>query len=251
MAEQTIFQINGRSYPADECRAAFGTVPEPSPAKAMCLDMLQGRRIIDIGCGLGYFVAMASERFPESHVAGAEYFEDNFNAARFLFGAGNDRFHHTSVYDLTFEDGTWDCVTFQAVIEHLEQAALAVKEINRVMTPGGHLIVTTDNPYALHHMYGFFRNECANIVRRLLTGRARLEPAIFNPQIEYARHIYAWIPSTLLALLVVNGFEYVEHRYAPAAKPGLKRLATLLLPFTGDILVMKVRKISEAPRRFV
>ena len=42
-----------------------------------------------------------------------------------------------SIYDLDFKDASYDCVTMQEVLEHLEGAAQAVKEINRILKVGG------------------------------------------------------------------------------------------------------------------
>jgi len=156
-----------------------------------------------------------------------------------------------SVYSLTFDAGSLDCVTLQATIEHLEQAALAVKEINRVLRPGGVLIVSTDNPYYWRWIARQIRTEIGNTFRRLLRRKTRLHPSIFKRDIEYARHVYSWTPSTLLTLMVVNGFVYDEHRYVSEADSLSGALVARLLPFFGEAQVLKVRKVAEAPQSFI
>jgi ubiquinone/menaquinone biosynthesis C-methylase UbiE len=240
--------VDGRAYAPDELRAAFGRLPPLSNRKAATLALIEGERVVDIGCHVGYFVAQALERFPDKDVHGIDYHAGNIEAARLLFPGHAQRFHVMSVYDLGFEGASVDCVTFQATIEHLEQAALAIKEINRVLRPGGVLIVTTDSPYYWRFVASFLRSELANRVRR---GRGRLATAVFNAEVAHARHVYCWTPTTLLTLMVVNGFEYVEHRYTTEPRGRLERALTGLVPFLGSTQVLKVRKVTDAPRAFV
>lgn len=243
--------VNGRAYAPEELKAAFGRLPPLSNRKRACLDLIEGERIVDIGCHLGYFVETLIDRFPGKDVRGIDYHRGNVEAARLLFPDHADRFHVMSVYDLDFEAASVDCMTFQATIEHLEQAALAVKEINRALRPGGVLIVTTDNPYYWRFVGGFLRAELANLWQRRKGRAPRLGATIFNADIEYARHVYCWTPSTLLALMVVNGFAYVEHRYATEPRGLIERALTGLAPFLGSTQILKVRKVADAPRKFV
>lgn len=248
--DRTYF-LNGHHFTVQECREAFGLVPALSNRKAVCLELIEGHHIVDIGCHVGYFVVQARQRYPEKNIEGIDYHEDNVDAARLIFPAYWEQFHRMSVYDLKFEPGSVDCVTFQATIEHLEQAALAIKEINRILKPGGALIVTTDNPYYWCFTLSFIKNELANAARRLMGREAVLEAVVFNTKVEYARHVYSWTPATLLTLMVVNGFEYVEHRYASEPRTVLGKLFAALVPFIGSSQILKVRKVSDAPGKFV
>lgn len=48
---------------------------------------------------------------------------------------------------LPFEDDSIDTIILGGVIEHLENASLALKELNRVLKPNGTLLMETPNPY--------------------------------------------------------------------------------------------------------
>jgi SAM-dependent methyltransferase len=48
---------------------------------------------------------------------------------------------------LPFPDGTFGCASAVAVLEHVEDDALAVRELARVVRPGGHVWVTVPNAY--------------------------------------------------------------------------------------------------------
>lgn len=50
---------------------------------------------------------------------------------------------------LPFEHGSFDCVVSNSTLDHLPtrgDIAAAVRELHRVMRPGGHLLITLDNP---------------------------------------------------------------------------------------------------------
>src|SRR5262249_36558120 len=161
------------------------------------------------------------------------------------------RFRQMSAYDLKFADAHFDCVTLQEVLEHLEGAAQAVKEINRVLKVGGALIVSVPNPFYIRAMLGFFRFELGNAWRRFRGKSTRLSTEIFFQEIEWNRHIFSWTPQTLLTLLVVNGFEYVEHCYENGMPNWLERTFLNAFPFFGPTQILKARKTSDDRRPLV
>lgn len=79
-------------------------------------------RHLDIGCGDGYFL----RRSP---------CEERYGLDKLLGDEVTDR--------LDFPDAFFDVVTLLAVIEHLKDSRVLLKEIARVLKPGGQLILTT------------------------------------------------------------------------------------------------------------
>lgn len=49
-----------------------------------------------------------------------------------------------------FEDGEFDGAVALEVIEHLTEAEGFLSEVHRILRPGGHLFLSTPNPYFLH-----------------------------------------------------------------------------------------------------
>lgn len=242
--------VDGEWLNETACRAAFaGATLEYR--ERLCLDWIDGERVVDIGCYSGGFVAAVLARYPGSDVVGVDYDEENLKIARLLHPDLGNRFRKMSVYELDFEDSSVDTVTFQEVIEHLEGAAAAVKEINRVLKPGGILILSTTNPYFWRDFAVFAAREISNGFRRLRGKQAILKPVIFFDNVEWNRHIYNWTPSTLLTLLMVNGFVYEKHAYGREATRLIERIFLRLFPFLGPTQLIKVRKREDAPQRTV
>ena len=212
--------------------------------------MVEGDHIVDIGCYAGNFVAELARRFPAKKVEGIDYFEDHVAIARLVFPDIAANFRQMSIYDLQFAGASLDCVTLQEVLEHLEGAAQAVKEINRVLSDGGVAIVTVPNPFYLSGMLGFFRFEIRNRLRAMFKAKPQLGTEVYFQEIEWNRHIFAWTPQTLLTLFAVNGFAYVEHRYEYAGNL-VERLLMKLFPFFGPTQILKVRKVARAPDKLV
>lgn len=238
------FFIDGRHVSGEECRRLFQT-EGLGDRQQRCLDWVEGETVVDIGCYSGAFVDALVKADLGRRVIGVDYDPENLRIARYLYP--QHTYIRASAYALGMDDASVDCITFQEVIEHLEGAAAAIKEINRVLKPGGTLILSTPHPYYWRDMAAFIAHEVGNRIR----GRRQLRTAIYFAESEWNRHIYCWTPSTLLTLLVTNGFEYAGHQYSADANNRLEAFFIRLFPFFGPAQIIKVRKIGEAPRRTI
>jgi SAM-dependent methyltransferase len=237
------FLVDGRFVDEAECRRLFA-VASPPDRMLRAAELVEGDSIVDIGCYGGGFVRHLLDVRPGRRVVGLDYDPENIAIARMLHP--DAQFLESSVYELDLPDASVDCVTFQEVIEHLEAPGQAIKEINRVLRPGGTLIVTTPNAYYWRHFRDFVLAEAKDRLRRR---PARLADAVFHAESEWNRHIHAWTPSTLLTLAQVNGFAYVSHDFARDAVSRPEELLLRAAPFVGPVTVLKVRKVAEAPAK--
>jgi len=98
---------------------------------------------LDIGCGDGVLVYRLSQL--GYSVAGVDMSEEGILHARnkLKMKGWNPILENTSVYDLPFENESQDFITLVEVIEHLDNPVGALREISRVLKPGGIFICTT------------------------------------------------------------------------------------------------------------
>ena len=143
--------------------------------------MLPGKgRLLDFGCGPGYFVEHAGQRGWEAH--GVEVAEWAGRAAR---ERGVTRLHLGRLADQGFPDGFFDAVTANQVLEHLPAPKDDLAEIRRVLKPGGVLVAEVPNYRRIS----------------ILLGRDRFE-------LNYPMaHVNYFTPATLQRLLGSCGFE--------------------------------------------
>lgn len=100
------------------------------------------KRILEVGCGDGYLVSLASG-YSETVVGIDSELTGIQLAAQKLQPFANCTVGQASCYNLPFAPSSFDYVLLADVFEHLEQPDLCIKEICRVLTPNGSLLLTT------------------------------------------------------------------------------------------------------------
>jgi ubiquinone/menaquinone biosynthesis C-methylase UbiE len=250
MSDVTTFLVAGNRLSADQCRTRFAVQPL-SDRQAKVMERLEGDLIVDVGCQTGGFVHEASRLFPARTIIGIDHVEDNIRIAQLVCPQLASRFRQMDAYRLELPPDSIDCIAMQEILEHLEGAAVAVKEANRVLKQGGALIVSVPNPYYAWSIARFVGREIANAVRHRRGRRQQLNAEVLSEAAAWDRHVHAWTPSTLVTLLTANGFEYVEHAYENPLTNRLRRLVLTILPFLGPTLILKARKVAAAPSALV
>jgi SAM-dependent methyltransferase len=96
-----------------------------------------GMKVLDCGCGPGAITqGLADAIGPKGHVTGVDFGESQIEIAK-AYATPNLSFQVASVYDLPFEDNAFDLVFSHALFEHLADPVRGVREIRRVLRPGG------------------------------------------------------------------------------------------------------------------
>jgi ubiquinone/menaquinone biosynthesis C-methylase UbiE len=99
-----------------------------------------GMGLLDCGCGPGSITLGLAQLVAPGEVVGVDLAENHLAYARASAaeqGLVNVRFDPASVYELPFSDNTFDVVFSHAVVEHLGDPMKALKEMHRVLKPGG------------------------------------------------------------------------------------------------------------------
>jgi len=211
---------------------------------------LAGLRLLEVGCGDGPYLAWAS-RQETAGVVGADISPLILREARGRVTqeghAGIVRLAAADAVSLPFADASFDRLLATQVIEHVPRHEAALREMRRVLRPGGELVISTDHrDNRVTQILGW----PTRLVRRML-GRAEHHPAFLHR---------AYTRSEFLTLVRSAGLEVREastYRFSWPASLGKMRPLVLLLdavearlirrrPWSawGDILVVLARRAT-------
>lgn len=97
--------------------------------EASILEMIRGipadaKRLLDVGCGRGYFLSRVAEARPDLELVGSDVVDKlAYQGMRLV--AGN-------IESLPFEDRSFDVVTCSHTLEHIVDPSAAIRELKRV-----------------------------------------------------------------------------------------------------------------------
>jgi ubiquinone/menaquinone biosynthesis C-methylase UbiE len=107
-----------------------------------------GERVLDVACGTGVVARHALERVGDGgRVVGADINAGMLTVARAATpGVGAPDWYEASADNLPLPDGTFDVALCQLGLQFFADKAAAVRELLRVLVPGGRLFVNVPGP---------------------------------------------------------------------------------------------------------
>src|SRR5258705_895717 len=110
------------------------------------LELQDGNVILDAGCGDGFYLHLLS-KLGKFQITGLDFDKNALKSAKKnLNGVKNVKIIHGSVMDLPFKSNTFHKVVLTEGAEHLPDDLKGLKEVYRVLKPGGILVLTVPNP---------------------------------------------------------------------------------------------------------
>ena len=101
--------------------------------------------ILDMPCGRGFYLNMI-RYVSRCRLVGAELDWDVILKARRHVGTLPDiALHNCNIYALPYPDDTFDAVILSEILEHIDDDVAGLKEIYRVLKPGGVVAITVPN----------------------------------------------------------------------------------------------------------
>ena len=114
-----------------------------------------GSLLLDAGCGPGNISAGLAELIPNGKVVGIDFSTDIIEQAQQEYATpkyGNLEFKQGDIYNLNFEDDSFDIVYIHQVLQHLQHPVSALIELRRVLKPGG-ILACRDADYGSFTWY--------------------------------------------------------------------------------------------------
>ncbi|HVV31491.1 MAG TPA: class I SAM-dependent methyltransferase [Mycobacteriales bacterium] len=166
----------------------------------------QAARVLDVGCGTGWFAAGLHRVRPDLTVIGADLSVGMLGRAR---EAGAWPLMQGDVGELPVAAGSVDVLVARGVLHHLPDVGAALRSWRRALAPGGAVVLSSEpTPAADRHALRLVRI-LLPLLRRPLSGEED-----FWEVASMAANLHVFTVPALRELAVGAGFESVELRTA-------------------------------------
>lgn len=173
-------------------------------------DIAGQQRIIDVGMGRGYVSLLLAAQNPRAMITGIDYSPMQIRAAeklRLERNIFNCSFVQGNVMDVRFDDKTFDAAVSVGSIKHWPDGLHGLKEIHRVLKPGGWLVISeTDEGASDKSVREFIRRFNPWFIPNSLLFWG-LRRVIFGQ---------SYTEKTLTDVVCKAGFQNIEYQRVPA-----------------------------------
>jgi methionine biosynthesis protein MetW len=118
--------------------------PYANPRHQIAVSLLEGgRRLLDIGCWNGHLLELVRDSNKYQELYGIDIIQESVQATQ-------SKGFQSQMVDLNddllpFADGFFDGVTILAVLEHVFEPYTVLRDVHRVLRPGGELVIEVPN----------------------------------------------------------------------------------------------------------
>jgi len=122
----------------------LGAAPEWPALRAMLPD-LTGKRVVDLGCGFGWFARWAREHGAAS-VLGLDLSENMIHRARSTPQDQAIEYRIGNLDALDLPETSFELAYSSLAFHYVEDFARLVRGVHRALVPGGHLVFSIEHP---------------------------------------------------------------------------------------------------------
>jgi ubiquinone/menaquinone biosynthesis C-methylase UbiE len=201
---------------------------------------VRGRRVLDCGCGAGDYVGALRRRGATAW--GVEFSQDKLaTAPPSVVGcvtAGD-------LHDIAVQDATVDLALMNEVLEHVPDDSRAVREVYRVLKPGGTLLIFSPNRRYPFETHGAFVKGS----RRRIPHYVPLIPYVPLPLATKLIDFWArnYWPEELRRLVRAAGFRITHTDYVWQTFEGISNNQPAMIAKTKGLLRVLSRSLERIP----
>jgi demethylmenaquinone methyltransferase/2-methoxy-6-polyprenyl-1,4-benzoquinol methylase len=140
------------------------------------LGIHQPQQILDIATGTGDFALLLAKRIKPQHIVGADISEGMMAVGREKVkeeGLQNViSFQYEDCMQLTFPDGSFDAVTSSYGVRNFQNLDKGLQEMQRVLRPGGHLLIVELTPppsFPMKQLFWLYAHVVMPLLGRLIS----------------------------------------------------------------------------------
>ncbi|MCX7804879.1 MAG: class I SAM-dependent methyltransferase [Planctomycetota bacterium] len=179
-------------------------------------ELIRGRVALDCGCGGGAF-SLALVRSGARFVVGLDISIGSIRMARRLNAAGRLEYIVGNMESLPFGDGRFEVIWAWGSVEHTADPWRAMAELDRVLAPGGRMLLALYRRTRLSPLHGAIRAAFSSLPRRLHAPLSRAGAAVLSPVIRLFRRREKMRSGEELAGVVHDWFFVpLRHHFDPA-----------------------------------
>ena len=246
MPEQERYQLKDNApqiYEDQKVPSMFRPLAEATLGQ---LDFLEGARVIDVACGTGIVGRLVAEKVGKSgSVVGVDLNAGMIEVAQQhspVTGA-NVEWRQGDVIALPFPDGSFDLAFCQQGLQFFPDKLGALKELRRILTPGGSLILTVWSEVS--PLNAALADALARYVSAEVAKKSLMPYSFHDPEVIRALVVESGFSEIQMKILVV------ERRIGPAEESIPEEMASSA--YAEDVgklertaLTAMVKQVGEA-----
>lgn len=117
----------------------------------------QGGWVLDLATGTGDIASLMEKEYPQAQHIGADFSLNMLSEAKKRFTSQTISWQASDANILPYKDNSFESVTFGYLLRNVDDSVKVLREIHRVLKPGGRVVCLDTTPPEKNILYPFIR----------------------------------------------------------------------------------------------